>query len=629
MGAYDEGTGLLVWRSRRLPGGRQPDATFAPYGTRTVVARWRRNLTVDTTGWRPGSTSSSSGHVRAGRPRCPTSSPRRRRRHGRAGRPVHHLAGLQPVGRLQPLPRPRRRPPRATRSASTGPTTGRGRCQRLPHGRHPGRRARGAARRAAVVLHQRRPARTPRTRSRAPAATSPWATTSTGPPTMRDAVAGARDAGTNLAFLGANTMYWRIRLEPRHRAGPVVVGYRDAAHLDPLRDERPREATARFRDAPAPRPEHDLIGMQYECYPVDTDYVVVVAGLVGVPRHRRRVGDASPAWSGPRPTGSTPTGDCRGRCRSSATRRTPAGASPRRPSRSTTRPAGGGRLQRRHPALGLRPGRPVRAPAGAQDQPVRPDRDRQPAPEFAARPGRGRHPARDNVDEFDLPRSTRSRRVEPAGWAIGHHGAMARSRAPSDGPAARGAVGAAAVARRAALAGGCSGDQPDDEPTPDAESGGAERRRRSRGAGGSTSRRAPRSRRASATCSPTTWSQAFLGDFPREDFVRAFDVFTSGAAREAARDIDLLTGARFEDAAAVRCHAARRAPLLPRRRPGRGRATAAVRFGFEATWRTASTRPFSARRAAHADGRATAPGRSSGTTSRATTATPADAEAAS
>ena len=53
--------------------------------------------------------------------------------------------------------------------------------------------------------------------------------------TMRDVVLGARDAGTNLAFLGANTMYWRIRLEPGTE-GParVVVGYRHSAHLDPL-----------------------------------------------------------------------------------------------------------------------------------------------------------------------------------------------------------------------------------------------------------------------------------------------------------------------------------------------------------------------------------------------------------
>jgi len=37
----------------------------------------------------------------------------------------------------------------------------------------------------------------------------------------------------------------------------------------------------------------------------------------------------------------------------------------------------------------------------------------------------------------------------------------------------------------------------------------------------------------------------FLGDYPREDFVRSLDAFTAGAARGAARDIDLLTAARF------------------------------------------------------------------------------------
>ena len=60
-------------------------------------------------------------------------------------------------------------------------------------------------------------------------------------PAMRRAVSDARDAGTNLAFLGANTMYWRIRLNER-ATGParVVVGYRDDAHLDPLREKRPR-----------------------------------------------------------------------------------------------------------------------------------------------------------------------------------------------------------------------------------------------------------------------------------------------------------------------------------------------------------------------------------------------------
>jgi len=41
---------------------------------------------------------------------------------------------------------------------------------------------------------------------------------------------------------------------------------------------------------------------------------------------------------------------------------------------------------------------------------------------------------------------------------------------------------------------------------------------------------------------------AFLGDFPRDDFVPSFGDFTSRAARGAAQDIDLLTAARYQDA---------------------------------------------------------------------------------
>ena len=45
--------------------------------------------------------------------------------------------------------------------------------------------------------------------------------------------------------------------------------------------------------------------------------------------------------------------------------------------------------------------------------------------------------------------------------------------------------------------------------------------------------------------------RAFLGDYPREDFVRSFASFTSGAAKSAAEDIDLLTASRFKDAEGV------------------------------------------------------------------------------
>ena len=45
--------------------------------------------------------------------------------------------------------------------------------------------------------------------------------------------------------------------------------------------------------------------------------------------------------------------------------------------------------------------------------------------------------------------------------------------------------------------------------------------------------------------------QAFLGDYPRDDFVRSLDGFTSGAARAAAADLDLLTAARYDRAEGV------------------------------------------------------------------------------
>ena len=94
---------------------------------------------------------------------------------------------------------------------------------------------------------------------------------------MRRAVTDARDAGTNLAFLSANTMYWRIRLADSP-LGPdrLVIGYKhDATSADPARNRRPAATTARWRDSPHPNPENSLTGTLYECYPVDAP-----------PRHR-------------------------------------------------------------------------------------------------------------------------------------------------------------------------------------------------------------------------------------------------------------------------------------------------------------------------------------------------------
>lgn len=85
---------------------------------------------------------------------------------------------------------------------------------------------------------------------------------------------------------------------------------------------------------------------------------------------------------------------------------------------------------------------------------------------------------------------------------------------------------------------------------------------------------------------------AFLGEFPREEFVRSFESFTSEAAREAAGDIDLLTAAGVPDATAVRAtELDARLSLLALDRTVHG-STATVHFAFEATMADGSTRPL-------------------------------------
>lgn len=87
----------------------------------------------------------------------------------------------------------------------------------------------------------------------------------------RAAVTRARDAGTDLGFLGANTMYWRVRWQPDGPEGlPLQVIYKSADE-DP---DETRDTTARFRDPPDPRPERALVGMDYECYPATGTYTI-------------------------------------------------------------------------------------------------------------------------------------------------------------------------------------------------------------------------------------------------------------------------------------------------------------------------------------------------------------------
>lgn len=86
--------------------------------------------------------------------------------------------------------------------------------------------------------------------------------------------------------------------------------------------------------------------------------------------------------------------------------------------------------------------------------------------------------------------------------------------------------------------------------------------------------------------------EAFLGEFPRKEFVSSFESFTSGAARSAAGDIERLTAARVGQATDMRAtDLDARLSWLVHDRDALG-ATAAVRFAFEATMPDGTTRPL-------------------------------------
>jgi hypothetical protein len=94
-------------------------------------------------------------------------------------------------------------------------------------------------------------------------------------PAERAHVTAARDAGVNLAFLGANAMFRRTRLAATGSgAGRLVICYKTSYRQDPLYGRDNTLVTSDWRDAPDPVPESSLIGTLYEGYPAVAPYVV-------------------------------------------------------------------------------------------------------------------------------------------------------------------------------------------------------------------------------------------------------------------------------------------------------------------------------------------------------------------
>ena len=91
-------------------------------------------------------------------------------------------------------------------------------------------------------------------------------------PAMRNTLTAARDAGANLAFLGANDIYRRIRFEPSPLTGTLrhLVNYKDG-NADPVKTQ---ETTADWPYSPHPDPESEVTGLQYRCARARADLVV-------------------------------------------------------------------------------------------------------------------------------------------------------------------------------------------------------------------------------------------------------------------------------------------------------------------------------------------------------------------
>jgi hypothetical protein len=111
--------------------------------------------------------------------------------------------------------------------------------------------------------------------------------------TMRQAFEAARDGGVNLAFMGANDVYWRMRYED---SGRTIVVYKSRSNPDPIAD--PSQATGLFRVVD--RLECGLIGIQHQGGAMSWqpgDYAVVPSSL-GHPWFRETGFDSTSILSG-------------------------------------------------------------------------------------------------------------------------------------------------------------------------------------------------------------------------------------------------------------------------------------------------------------------------------------------
>jgi hypothetical protein len=287
LGRYVGGSGHRVWRSPELVGHHQAAARFAPRATRTVVAPWKPSVTVPTTGWEPGvyvfklvaSTGWEamapyvvSSHDARGKVALVAPVTTWQAYNDWGGYSLYDAPAGDRRSWAVSFERPYEPPGDGQLLYGVAPVVVAAERWGLPLAYYTN-----------VDLDRRPDALQGATAYVSMGHDEYWTEA------MRTRVWDARAAGTNLAFFGANTMYWRIRLADD---GRLVVGYKYDAWRDPQLTRHPSQTTGRFRDGPVAQPENTLTGLDYECYPVDAPYTVAAPHWWGFSGTGVHLGDA-------------------------------------------------------------------------------------------------------------------------------------------------------------------------------------------------------------------------------------------------------------------------------------------------------------------------------------------------